>query len=52
MNDLSKPNDDEIDLRELSASLLAGWKAIAASVVICGCVAAGYAVNVEPTYEA
>ena len=46
MNDLTKPNDDEIDLRELSASLLAGWKTIAASVVICGCVAAVYAIVV------
>ena len=52
MNDSSMSNDDEIDLRELSASLLAGWKTIAASVVICASAAVVYAINVEPTYEA
>ena len=50
-NEKQPSADDEIDLRELAASVLAGWKSVIASGVTCASLAAGYAILAEPSYR-
>jgi len=52
MSEARNTEDDEIDLREIAASLIAGWKIILASMCVSSSVAVLYALNAEPTYEA
>jgi uncharacterized protein involved in exopolysaccharide biosynthesis len=52
MSEPRSTEDDEIDLREIAASLIAGWKVILLSMCISSSLAVLYAVNAEPTYEA
>lgn len=59
--DLSSPSslspklseaDDEIDLRELAASILAGWKVVLLVLFLAVAGAVTYALNAPPRYEA
>lgn len=44
--------DDEIDLREVLASILAGWKIVVVTLVLATTAAVSYALNAAPRYEA
>lgn len=52
MNSHPPPDDDEIDLRELMASIFSGWKTVLASVSIGAMLSAGYAVIADPVFQA
>lgn len=52
MNNKTQPDEDELDLRELAASVLAGWKSVIASTALCASLAGGYAISADPSYRA
>lgn len=53
MTEQNAPRDDEINLAELAASLVANWRTIVTAGLTVACLAAGYAkLFVTPTYEA
>lgn len=49
---MTKKHDDTIDLREVAALILAGWKAVALCVVLAVAAATTYALTTPPTYRA
>ena len=53
MTEQNAPRDDEINLAELAASLVANWRTIVTAGLTVACLAVGYAkLFITPTYEA
>lgn len=52
MSETQNSDDDELDLREVTASLISGWKLFAISSAICASLSVVYAVTATPTFEA
>lgn len=52
MSETQNSDDDELDLREMTASLISGWKLFAISSVICASLSVVYAVTATPTFDA